>query len=49
MGGVGGVDFILEMKGFDLDVLKILGKEVEKEFSFIKGFRNVEIFFIDII
>ncbi|MCC0642842.1 MULTISPECIES: efflux RND transporter permease subunit [unclassified Clostridioides] len=42
MGGTSGADFTLEMKGPDLDVLKILGKEVEKEFSSIKGFRNVE-------
>ncbi|NMU18077.1 efflux RND transporter permease subunit [Clostridioides difficile] len=42
MGGAGGADFTLEMKGPDLDVLKILGKEAEKEFSSIKGFRNVE-------
>ncbi|HHY0136571.1 TPA: efflux RND transporter permease subunit [Clostridioides difficile] len=42
MGGAGGADFTLEMKGPDLDVLKILGKEVQKEFSSIKGFRNVE-------
>ncbi|UWD50357.1 efflux RND transporter permease subunit [Clostridioides difficile] len=42
MGGTSGADFTLEMKGPDLDVLKILGKEAEKEFSSIKGFRNVE-------